>query len=190
MKKMGTQINLCMLILCVAISVATASAADDKVADKCSTQFQKVTACLPFATAKAVAPSKECCGGVTDMKNSDPACLCYIIQQIHNGTNEAVKSMGLQEARLLQLPSACKLANASVTECPRLLHLPPNSPDAAVFTNASTATPTTPIATPGTSSPTTAANTGFWHKPQIAGSIIVALLIISISAFPTGLLSL
>ncbi|KAK6160414.1 hypothetical protein DH2020_003795 [Rehmannia glutinosa] len=157
------------MFLCLAVLGVMAGAADESIATKCSAQFQKVTQCLPFATAKAAAPSKDCCDSVTDLKETNPACLCFIIQQIHNGTNAAVKSMGVQESRLLQLPSACKLANASISECPKLLHMPPNSPDAAIFTNSSAATATTtPIATP--SSPTTTtANNGFWHKPQLAG---------------------
>ncbi|GFP95572.1 non-specific lipid transfer protein GPI-anchored 1 [Phtheirospermum japonicum] len=106
------------MLLCLAVIVIAAGGADESLAAKCSAQFQKVTQCLPFATAKAAAPSKDCCDSVTDLKASDPACLCFIIQQIHNGSNAAVKSMGVQETRLLQLPSVCKLANASVSECP------------------------------------------------------------------------
>ncbi|KAK4413198.1 Non-specific lipid transfer protein GPI-anchored 1 [Sesamum alatum] len=170
-------------LLCLA-ALGAATGADDSIASKCSAEFTKVTQCLPFVTAKAAAPSKECCDSVTDLKESNPACICYIIQQIHNGSNAAVKSMGVQESRLLQLPSACKLANASVSECPKLLHLPPNSPDAAIFTNTSTATTTTPVSTPTTSSPTTA-NNGFWDKPQLTGYIIMAVAIFS-HAFPTG----
>ncbi|KAI3467714.1 hypothetical protein Pfo_024377 [Paulownia fortunei] len=178
-----TSTRFLAMLLCFVVLGMTAGA-DDSIASKCSAEFQKVTQCLPFVTAKAAAPSKDCCDSVTDLKESDPACLCYIIQQIHNGSNAAVKSMGVQESRLLQLPSACKLANASVSECPKLLHLPPNSTDAAIFTNTSTATTTTPVATPGTSSPTTASN-GFWHKPQLAGCITVATAIFFL-AFPTS----
>ncbi|KAL0385347.1 UNVERIFIED_CONTAM: Non-specific lipid transfer protein GPI-anchored 1 [Sesamum radiatum] len=181
-KSSSTRLFLAAL-LCVA-ALGIAAGADDSIAAKCSSEFTKVTQCLPFVTAKAAAPSKECCDSVTDLKDTNPACICYIIQQIHNGSNAAVKSMGVQESRLLQLQSACKLANASVSECPKLLHLPPNSPDAAIFTNTSTATTTTPVATPSTSTPTTAGN-GHWNKPQLGGYIIVAVAIF-FHAFPTG----
>ncbi|KAK4402636.1 Non-specific lipid transfer protein GPI-anchored 1 [Sesamum angolense] len=172
-------------LLCLA-ALGIAAVADDSIAGKCSSEFTKVTQCLPFVTSKAAVPSKECCDSVTDLKDTNPACICYIIQQIHNGSNAAVKSMGVQESRLLQLQSACKLANASVSECPKLLHLPPNSPDAAIFTNTntSTATTTTPVATPSTSTSTTGSN-GYWDKPQLAGYVIVALAIF-FHAFPTG----
>ncbi|KAL6499252.1 hypothetical protein OROHE_026129 [Orobanche hederae] len=175
------------MVLCLAVFVTVAVGADESLSAKCSAQFQKVTQCLPFVTAKAAAPSKDCCASATAlMKESDPACLCFIIQQIHNGSNPAVKSMGVQEALLLQLPSACKLANASISDCPRLLHLPPNSPDAIIFTNAST----TPVAaTPGMLTPTTtSASDGFWHKPRLAGycSLTLALAIFFFHAFGNG----
>ncbi|CAI9775293.1 unnamed protein product [Fraxinus pennsylvanica] len=113
--------------------------------EQCSKEFQKLSPCLPFATAKAAAPSKDCCDMEASIRDSHPACLCYIIQRIHNGSNPEIKNLGVQEARLLQLPSACKLANSSISECPKLLGLPPNSPGAAIFTNSSN----------GTSSPAT-----------------------------------
>ncbi|GER56438.1 lipid-transfer protein [Striga asiatica] len=163
-------IRFSVAFLCVAVLVGGQD--ESSLAGKCSAQFQKVTQCLPFATAKAAAPSRDCCDSVGSLKESDPACLCFIIQQIHNGTNAAVKSMGVQETRLLQLPSACRLANASVAECPRLLHLPPNSSDAAIFTNASTSTP---ISTPAAPASTTASN-GFMLKPQLEKYIATVLV--------------
>lgn len=110
-------------LLCFAVSgflVAVAAAAGaPSVADQCGGDFQKVTACLTFATGKADNPSKDCCSSVGEIKDKNPVCLCYFIQQIHSGNNAQIKSMGIQEARLLQLPSACKLGNASIAECPR-----------------------------------------------------------------------
>ncbi|KAL7135096.1 hypothetical protein ABFS83_11G070600 [Erythranthe nasuta] len=178
--------KIAVALLCFLVVAAVAAAAEDSLAVKCSSEFTKVTPCLPFVTAKAAAPSKDCCSSVEDLKESDPACLCYIIQQIHNGTNAAVKSMGVQESRLLQLPSSCKLANASVAECPKLLHLPPNSSDAAIFTNNSSTTATTPVATPATPSSTSTGD-GFRHKPQLTAVPIITLVItLFFHAFPIG----
>ncbi|PIN11307.1 hypothetical protein CDL12_16088 [Handroanthus impetiginosus] len=173
-------------LLCFA-ALGVISGADNSLAGKCSSVLQKVTPCLAFATAKEAAPSKDCCDSVTDLKDTDPACLCFIIQQIHNGSSEAIKSLGVQESRLLQLQSACRVANASISECPRLLHLAPNSPDAAIFTNASTtATNSTPISTPSTSSPGSDSH-GFTHKPRLAGFIVVVVSVF-FHTFPVELL--
>ncbi|KAL2454446.1 Uncharacterized protein Adt_48052 [Abeliophyllum distichum] len=164
--------------------VGLGGAADSSLANKCSAEFQKVLACLTFATGKAETPNKECCVAVTNLKETGPVCLCFIIQQIHNGSNPAIKQMGIQESRLLQLPSACKMANASVAECPKLLHLPANSPDAAIFNTSIT---TTPTASPGKSSPTTAGDSnGFRHGPQQLTGFMAIAMAIFFYAFPAG----
>ncbi|XP_027343268.1 non-specific lipid transfer protein GPI-anchored 1-like [Abrus precatorius] len=109
------------------------------LATKCNIVVEKVIPCLNFATGQVAVPTKDCCEATSKIKESDPECLCYVIEQTHKG-NAEVKSMGIQEDRLLQLPSACNLKNASATHCPKLLGLSPNSPDAAIFMNASLGT--------------------------------------------------
>ncbi|KAL2510349.1 Non-specific lipid transfer protein GPI-anchored 1 [Forsythia ovata] len=164
--------------------VGLGGADDASLANKCSAEFQKVLACLTFATGKADTPTKECCVAVTDLKETNPACICFFIQQIHNGSNPAIKQMGIQESRLLQLPSACKMANASISECPKLLHLPANSPDAAIFNTNFT---TTPTASPGKSSPTTdGGSNGFQHGPQQLAGLTAIAMAIFFYAFPAG----
>lgn len=112
-----------ILITLVALVACWGLVAGDALADQCANEFPKVTTCLTFATGKATSPTNECCKSVADLKTRKPVCLCFIIQQIHDGSNPTIKNMGIQEARLLQLPSACKLTNASSAECPsKLLH--------------------------------------------------------------------
>jgi hypothetical protein len=94
-----------------------AGAAAASVAEKCSKDFTKVASCLNYATGAESAPTKDCCNSVTEIRNDDPVCLCYVIQQTHNGSGQA-KQLGIKEDRLLQLPSACNLKNASITNCP------------------------------------------------------------------------
>uniref|UniRef100_A0A803PHS9 Bifunctional inhibitor/plant lipid transfer protein/seed storage helical domain-containing protein n=1 Tax=Cannabis sativa TaxID=3483 RepID=A0A803PHS9_CANSA len=120
------------------------------IPEKCGSDFQKLAVCLTYATGKAATPTKDCCDSVKGIKDSEPECLCFIMQQTHSG-NDKIKSMGIQETKLIQLPSTCALKNASLAECPKLLGLAPNSPDAAIFTNAN-ATSATPAAsaTPST----------------------------------------
>lgn len=142
--------GLLMVWLVVVWGWAWASAADNP-AEECKDDFQKVMSCLEFATGKATVPTKDCCTAVEGIKEDDPKCLCFIIQQTHSG-GQTIRSLGIQEAKLLQLPSACHLKNATVSNCPKLLGLPPGSPDAAVFdatgnntsSNNSSNTPATP----------------------------------------------
>ncbi|XP_059633528.1 non-specific lipid transfer protein GPI-anchored 1-like [Cornus florida] len=170
-----------VLLITVAVVVVRGGAT---INEKCEEDFPKVTSCLTYATGGSETPSKECCGAVKDIKDSDPVCLCYVIQQTHNGSAQA-KSLGIQEPRLLQLPSACKLANASISDCPKLLKIPPNSPDYAIFANSS-ASPV-PAKTTGTrsASETAGSNGTFKHQPKFSGAMAVAMAIF-FHAFPVG----
>ena len=109
--------SLVLVVVVVLCAAAAGGGAANDLAKECSSAFEKVGTCLSYATGKAAVPSKECCGAVTEIKNSEPVCLCYIIQQTHNGSNQ-IQSMGIQEGKLLQLPTTCKLTNASVSYCP------------------------------------------------------------------------
>ncbi|KAM0934994.1 putative bifunctional inhibitor/plant lipid transfer protein/seed storage helical [Dioscorea sansibarensis] len=129
-------LTVCMMCMWVVVM------SDDSLATKCSKDFQKLMGCLDYATGKKDTPTGDCCTSVTDIKGKEPVCLCYIIQQTHGGSQQ-VTSLGLQFTRLLQLPAACKLGNASFSDCPKLLNLSPNSTDAAIFTNTTKASSST-----------------------------------------------
>ncbi|KAK6252768.1 hypothetical protein QUC31_014488 [Theobroma cacao] len=134
-------------------SLGGVGAADESgLANECSKDFQSVMTCLNFAQGKVATPTKECCSSVSTIKENEPKCLCYLLQQTQTSGAQNLKSLGVQEAKLLQLPSACQLKNASVSDCPKLLGLSPNSPDAAIFTNASSTATTTTSPSTGTSS--------------------------------------
>ena len=94
------------------------AAADESLGEQCASKLTAVMTCVAFATGKEAAPQQKCCDSVKEMKESNPACLCFVIQQIHNGTNPTLQKMNIQESRLLQLPSACKIANATIADCP------------------------------------------------------------------------
>ncbi|KAJ4827960.1 hypothetical protein Tsubulata_032835 [Turnera subulata] len=181
MKK--SQCTSFFLVLVVFVSVSSrVYAAEDtsNLVAKCSSELQKVSDCLGFATGKANLPTKQCCTSVKEMKEEDPKCLCFMMQQTHNGSDQ-IKSLGIQETRLLQLPSACQLQNASLSDCPKLLGLSPSSPDAAIFTNASTAaTPVTPAGSSSTSTPASAKDSseGINHRPCFAGLLMMVAVAI------------
>lgn len=99
------------------IMIIGGSEGAEDLAQKCGQVVQKVIPCLDFATGKALTPKKECCDAANSIKETDPECLCYIIQQTHKGSPES-KSLGIQEDKLLQLPTVCKVKNANLTDCP------------------------------------------------------------------------
>ncbi|KAL5760199.1 hypothetical protein ACOSP7_018702 [Xanthoceras sorbifolium] len=185
----------CFFLLCgsgvIAVSAAAPPAGDGaETQQECGEQFQKVMTCLDYAKGKAATPSSQCCGSVKDIKENDPKCLCYIIQQAHGGSSDTLKSLGVQEAKLLQLPSACQLKNASISYCPKLLGISPSSPDAAIFSsNASTtATHATPT---GTTVATENANNSDLG-PYLVGPMTAAAIGLAIFfyAFPAGAASM
>jgi len=113
---MGMGMGMGLGLLVVMMACGSASGADD-LATKCSAVIQKVIPCLDFAKGKEETPKKQCCDAATSIKESNPECLCYIIEETHKGSPQ-VKSLGIQEAKLLQLPSVCNVKNASITNCP------------------------------------------------------------------------
>ncbi|KAL7197126.1 hypothetical protein ACSBR1_037030 [Camellia fascicularis] len=183
---MGAQSMVVSMVLFVSVVVVVVIATTT-VEDQCSNDFEKLVTCLNYATGKAAAPTTECCNSVAEIKDKDPVCLCYIIQQTYNGS-EQIKNMGIQQSRLLQLPSYCKVTNASITDCPKLLNISASSPDYKIFTNPSspstthstmTGTSTTPASiTTGTSLPIRSSNSSWSaHRPRFAGLVSIVMAI-------------
>ncbi|KAK7849943.1 non-specific lipid transfer protein GPI-anchored 1 [Quercus suber] len=180
MNKMKGQSHKMFLLFFVLLCGLVCEVSGAGLAEKCGQEISKVTQCLNFATGKSETPTKECCTSVKGIRDSDPECLCYMIQQTHNGS-ETIKSLGIQEARLLQLPTACSLKNSSVSDCPKLLGLAAGSSDAAIFTNASTATPTPTSSTSSEKANDT--NFGTRLGPHLTGLMAMAIAIFLL-AFP------
>ncbi|KAA3465858.1 hypothetical protein Gotri_022862 [Gossypium trilobum] len=184
----GWAVKVMMMSLVVVVGAGDESG----LAKECSKDVQSVMTCLSFAQGKMEKPSKECCSSVSSIKEEEPKCLCYILQQTQASGAQNLKSLGVQQDKLLQLPSACQLKNASVTDCPKLLGLAPNSPDAAIFTNSSS-TPTTPSTGTPSSASENADNNSGGTKLETAHLVGFTLLVASASflyALPPGLASL
>uniref|UniRef100_A0A1J3DWJ5 Non-specific lipid transfer protein GPI-anchored 1 n=1 Tax=Noccaea caerulescens TaxID=107243 RepID=A0A1J3DWJ5_NOCCA len=174
----GLHLHLFLVAMTVVASIPAATlaapAAGGALADECSQDFQKVTLCLDFATGKVPTPSKKCCDAVEDIKERDPKCLCFVIQQAKSG-GQTLKDLGVQEAKLIQLPTSCQLQNASISNCPKLLGISPSSPDAAVFAGNATS-PAAPGASSG-KSPATPATVKAGSASRRDGHAFVALAV-------------
>ncbi|CAH1433789.1 unnamed protein product [Lactuca virosa] len=166
---------VCVLVLMVVCGCVRAAEDVQSLGEQCAPKLTAVMTCVAFATGKEATPQQKCCDSIKEMKESNPACLCFLIQQIHNGTNPTLQKLNIQESRLLQLSSACKIANASITDCPRLLKLPSNSPDAALFNNNATILPPTSGGMPSSTSTNSPvrSNALKCHAPAFAKSILI-----------------
>lgn len=154
--------------------------------DECRTDIQQLGNCLMFATGKSAEPTKECCNTVNGIKDRHPVCLCFFIGEAHNGS-QTIKSLGVQESKLLQLPDACHLVNASLTNCPMLLGISPTSPAAAIFMNkngTTSAASTTPSKTSSDNS------SGIKHHGNGNGVLLLGSLIVTVlvTIIPIGVL--
>ncbi|XP_074563622.1 non-specific lipid transfer protein GPI-anchored 1-like [Curcuma longa] len=129
---------LLVLLLCV---VVAAAAADSSLQDLCQQNTSNLSPCIDYASGSSDRPNSECCATVRDIRNTQPVCLCFAVQQTHNSTS-TWRSLGLKVDRLLMLPGACNLANSSASNCTALLHLSPSSPDYSIFTNVTQASGT------------------------------------------------
>ncbi|XAR63379.1 hypothetical protein NMG60_11023292 [Bertholletia excelsa] len=124
-RKVGL-LPLMLLALCVMISPARPDDAKDR--EECAEQLASLATCLPYVQGNAKAPTPDCCNGLKQVLKTNKKCLCVVIKD----RNDPNLGLSINVTLALGLPSVCN-APANVSQCPALLHLPPNSPDAQVF---------------------------------------------------------
>uniref|UniRef100_A0A0D9WWK6 Bifunctional inhibitor/plant lipid transfer protein/seed storage helical domain-containing protein n=1 Tax=Leersia perrieri TaxID=77586 RepID=A0A0D9WWK6_9ORYZ len=122
-----------MIIIATAMAAAAGVVSGDFAADKaeCSDKLMALATCLTFVqdgAGAAVAPTPDCCSGLKTVLQTSRKCLCVLIKD-RDDPNLGLK---LNVTKALSLPSLCK-APANISDCPRLLNLPPNSKDAQIF---------------------------------------------------------
>ncbi|KQK20448.1 protein YLS3 isoform X2 [Brachypodium distachyon] len=119
--------------LVVAVAVAMAAGVGvgaDFAADRaeCSDKLVALATCLTFVQGQAPAPTPDCCAGLKTVLQSSRKCLCVLVKD----RDDPGLGLKINVTRALGLPAACSAA-ANISDCPRLLNLPPNSKDAQVF---------------------------------------------------------
>ncbi|XP_059311073.1 non-specific lipid transfer protein GPI-anchored 14-like [Lycium ferocissimum] len=100
----------------------------EKDKQECTQSLIGLATCLPYVGGNAPAPTPDCCTGLKQVLKANKKCLCLLIKD----RNDPDLGLQLNVTLALTLPSVCQ-APANISECPALLHLPPNSPDAQVF---------------------------------------------------------
>ncbi|XP_073317281.1 non-specific lipid transfer protein GPI-anchored 14-like [Primulina huaijiensis] len=116
-------------LACILVFLAGFATSDiDKDKEKCANQLVGLATCLPYVTGQAKSPQKECCTGLKQVIQNSPECMCLLVKD----KDDPSLGFKINATLALSLPSQCQ-APANASDCPRLLHLPPNSPDAKVF---------------------------------------------------------
>ncbi|PSS01853.1 hypothetical protein CEY00_Acc23210 [Actinidia chinensis var. chinensis] len=150
---------LAMLVAAVAVAVAVATMEEDE--KDCADQLANLAACIPYVSGTAKKPTPQCCQDTQKVKSAKPKCLCVLIKESTD------PSMGLpvNTTLALQMPSQCNI-DAKISDCPTLLNLSPDSPDAKIFKSGSStssttdAQPTPVSASSGTSSSSSGTGSG------------------------------
>ncbi|XAR66964.1 hypothetical protein NMG60_11013363 [Bertholletia excelsa] len=130
------KLTLLSIVALMSAAVAMSTMEDEKT--ECADQMANLAACIPFVSGTAKKPTQQCCEDTQKVKSAKPKCLCVLIKESTD------PSMGLPVniTLALQMPSACHI-DAKVSDCPSLLNLPPDSPDAKIFKDAGGASSST-----------------------------------------------
>ncbi|XP_057956424.1 non-specific lipid transfer protein GPI-anchored 14 [Malania oleifera] len=123
---MTLRLSCSCLVFILLIGFASSDLAQDRT--ECADQLIGLAGCLPFVSGEAKTPTLDCCSGLKQVLLKSKKCLCILVKD-RNDPNLGLK---INATLALSLPSDCK-APANISECPALLHLAPNSPDAKVF---------------------------------------------------------
>ncbi|XP_040378189.1 non-specific lipid transfer protein GPI-anchored 14-like isoform X2 [Oryza brachyantha] len=164
----------------VAMVVGVGVVRGDMSADRteCADQLVGLAPCLQYVQGEAKAPAPDCCGGLRQVLGKSPKCLCVLVKD-KDDPNLGIK---INATLALALPSACGATHANVSHCPQLLHIPPNSKDAAIFSpggdKGSPAGPANDNSTAATNSRAQqATNGGSLSSAATTGAALTALLV-------------
>ncbi|KAL5729411.1 hypothetical protein ACHQM5_002370 [Ranunculus cassubicifolius] len=153
---------ICVVIMVFFVVASTGTMEDDE--KDCAEQLANLAACIPYVSGTADAPTKKCCEDTMKVKNDKPKCLCVLIKE----STDPAMGLPVNTTLAIKMPSVCKI-DAKVSDCPTILKLAPDSPDAKIFKDAGGATGTPSTASPATTD-TPATTTSTTPATTSAGS--------------------
>ncbi|KAG6538950.1 hypothetical protein ZIOFF_004102 [Zingiber officinale] len=114
----------------VAVAVLAPAARSDFASDRaeCASQLLGLSTCIQYVQGEAPSPTPDCCSGLKQVTAKSLKCLCMLVKD----RNEPQLGIRINVSLALDMPTRCSVP-ANVSDCPRLLNLPPNSTDAQVF---------------------------------------------------------
>ncbi|KAG6494711.1 non-specific lipid transfer protein GPI-anchored 5-like [Zingiber officinale] len=132
----------------------------------CTTAIVSLSPCLDYIAGNASTPSSSCCSQLATVVQSEPACLCSVL-------NGGASSLGVtvNQTRALALPGACGVQTPPASECNRS----PTAPETP------STTPSPPATGEGGGSKVTPATTpNAASSYKTTGSLIVSVLFLSV----------
>ncbi|KAL2461349.1 Bifunctional inhibitor/lipid-transfer protein/seed storage 2S albumin superfamily protein [Abeliophyllum distichum] len=138
-------VRISLFLVLVIVLFVRAKSDNSKEKEECAQSLVGLATCLPYVGGTAKIPTPDCCKGLKQLLKTNKKCLCVIIKD----GNDPDLALNINLTLALSLPQICN-APANVSQCPALLNLPPNSPDAQVFyqigANSSNTTASSPVA--------------------------------------------
>ncbi|KAH6784955.1 hypothetical protein C2S52_009914 [Perilla frutescens var. hirtella] len=128
MEVMNKKNVLVRVVLVLLMGVIARCGGVDKDKEKCANDLVGLATCLPYVSGESKAPPIDCCTGLKQVLQKSPECVCLLVKD----RNDPSLGLKINATLALSLPSQCH-SPANISDCPALLHLAPNSPDAKVF---------------------------------------------------------
>ncbi|KAF7050400.1 hypothetical protein CFC21_058775 [Triticum aestivum] len=106
-----------VMVVVVIMAVMAARVGADMDADRseCAEQLVGLAPCLQYVQGQARSPAPDCCGGLSQVLDKSPKCLCVLVKD-KDDPNLGIK---INASLALALPSACGNTKANVSHCPR-----------------------------------------------------------------------
>ncbi|XP_062187968.1 non-specific lipid transfer protein GPI-anchored 5-like [Phragmites australis] len=98
-----------MIGLVVTLLASTQAAAQS---NGCSSVMMTLSPCLDFISSKSPVPGISCCSLLTDIIQSDPRCLCMVL----DGSATSF-GISINQTRAMELPGVCKVQAPSISQC-------------------------------------------------------------------------
>ncbi|XP_058200463.1 non-specific lipid transfer protein GPI-anchored 6-like [Rhododendron vialii] len=130
-------------ILALVLVMGFANSDIGKDREECANQLVGLATCLPYVGGDAKAPTPDCCSGLGVVVKNSKKCLCILVKD----RDDPSLGLKINATLALELPTLCH-APTNVSECPALLNLPPNSPEAKVFEDFANSTKVSNSTTP------------------------------------------
>ncbi|GJN24666.1 hypothetical protein PR202_gb12420 [Eleusine coracana subsp. coracana] len=126
-RKIDTSAVIGLVLVFLAFSQAMAQS------NGCSSVMMTLSPCLDFISSKSSTPGISCCSVLAGIVQSDPRCLCMILDG-----SAASLGMSINQTRALELPGVCKVQAPPISQCTAV-----PGPQAALAPTPSSDTPAT-----------------------------------------------
>ncbi|KAK9078566.1 hypothetical protein SSX86_002623 [Deinandra increscens subsp. villosa] len=100
----------------------------EKDKGECAETLVGLATCLPYVSGEAKAPTMDCCAKLKPVLDKSKVCLCILVKD----RDEPGLGVKINGTLALSLPDSCHLPS-NITDCPKLMNLTANSPEAKIF---------------------------------------------------------